>query len=317
MVTKIALEEHALCPGLTEYWHPTVADVPAVVRDRLLDALTDFGERRLAGMDRAGIGKAVIGIAGPGVQVETDTARAIAKARASNDFLAAEVAKRPDRYAGFGHLPMQDPLAAADELQRCVEELNFCGAMVNGHTNGRYLDDPAYAPFWERAATLKTWIYLHPADPVATMPSLAGTFGLKRATWEWGVETGTHALRLVFGGVFERHPEARLMLGHLGETLPYLLWRFDSRAKLYGVTLPKPPSFYIKRNIAVTTSGMSSAEPLACAVAALGRDRVCFASDHPFEDAGEAGHFLDTVDIPDEVRTEIASGNAKTLLGLA
>ncbi|WP_170149687.1 amidohydrolase family protein [Rhodoplanes roseus] len=317
MVPKIALEEHALCPSLTEYWHPTVADVPAVVRDRLLDALTDFGDRRIASMDRAGVETAVIGIAGPGVQVETDTKRAIAKAKASNDFLAAEVAKKPGRYAGFGHMPMQDATAAADELQRCVEELKFCGAMINGQTLGRYLDDPAYAPFWERAAALKTWIYLHPADPVATMPALEGTYGLKRATWEWGVETGTHALRLVFGGVFDRYPDARLMLGHLGETLPYLLWRFDSRAQLYGVKLPQPPSFYIKRNIAVTTSGMSSAEPLNCALAALGNDRVCFASDHPFEDAGEAGHFLDGVALPEEVRRAVASANAKTLLGLA
>lgn len=317
MVKKIALEEHALCPSLAEYWHPTVADVPAVVRDRLLEALTDFGDRRIAAMDRAGITKAVIGIAGPGVQVETDTARAIAKAKASNDFLATEVAKQPSRYAGFAHLPLQDAATAADELQRCVEQLGFRGAMVNGHTLGRYLDDPAYAPFWERAAALNTWIYLHPADPVATMPSLAGTYGLKRATWEWGVETGTHALRLVFGGVFDRHPGARLMLGHLGETLPYLLWRLDSRAQLYGVTLPQPPSFYIKRNIAVTTSGMCSAEPLACALAALGNDRVCFASDHPFEDAGEAGHFLDAVALPEEVRVAVASGNAATLLGLA
>ncbi|MDC7787065.1 amidohydrolase family protein [Rhodoplanes sp. TEM] len=317
MVTKIALEEHALCPSLTEYWYPTVADVPDVVRDRLLAALTDFGEARLAAMDRAGIGKSVIGIAGPGVQVEPDTARAIAKAKASNDYLATKVAENPARFAGFAHLPLQDATAAADELQRCVEQLKFRGAMVNGHTLGRYLDDPAYAPFWERAAALKTWIYLHPADPVSTMPALAGTYGLKRATWEWGVETGTHALRLVFGGVFDRYPGARLMLGHLGETLPYLLWRFDSRAQLYGVKLPQPPSFYIKRNIAVTTSGMSSAEPLACALAALGTDRVCFASDHPFEDAGEAGHFLDTVALPDETRVAVASGNAKTLLGLA
>lgn len=317
MVTKIALEEHALCPSLTEYWYPTVADVPAVVRDRLLAALNDFGEARLAAMDRAGIEKSVIGIAGPGVQVEPDTARAIRNAKASNDYLATKVAENPARFAGFAHLPLQDATAAADELQRCVEQLKFCGAMVNGHTLGRYLDDPAYAPFWERAAALKTWIYLHPADPVSTMPALEGTYGLKRATWEWGVETGTHALRLVFGGVFDRHPGARLMLGHLGETLPYLLWRFDSRAQLYGVELPQPPSFYIKRNIAVTTSGMSSAEPLACALAALGRDRVCFASDHPFEDAGEAGHFLDAVALPEETRVAVASGNAKTLLGLA
>jgi len=316
MTLKIALEEHALCPELMEYWHATVEDVPDAVRTRLLNLLTDFGEQRLALMDRAGISRAVLGMAGPGVQVEQDRETAITKAKQSNDFLAEKLALQPDRYSGFCHLPLQDPRAAADELQRCIEELRFAGAMVNGHTLGRYLDDPAYSVFWERASALNTWVYLHPADPVATMPAIEGTYGLRRATWEWGVETGTHALRLVFGGVFERFPNAKLLLGHLGETLPYLLWRFDSRARLYGVRLQHPPSFYIRRNFAVTTSGMCSPEPLACALAALGTDRVLFASDYPFEDTVEAGHFIDTVQIPEDVRALVCRDNAAKLLGL-
>jgi 2,3-dihydroxybenzoate decarboxylase len=239
MVKKIALEEHFLCPGFIEYWNPTVAEMPAAKRDRLLSLNTDFGEQRLASMDKAGIERAVLALAGPGVQAERDTATAIRTAKSGNDFLAKEIQKRPDRYSGFAHLPMQDAKAAADELERCVKELKFCGAMINGHTNGQYLDHPSLSPFWERAEALGTLIYIHPTDPVSVAPVLQGHPGLRRATWEWTFETGSHALRLIFGGVFDRYPRARLGLGHLGETLPFLLWRLDSRAgpDFYAINL--------------------------------------------------------------------------------
>jgi 2,3-dihydroxybenzoate decarboxylase len=316
MVKKIALEEHFLCPGFEEYWKTTVGDVaPDIYRD-VVASLSDFGERRLAAMDGAGIVRAVLSLSGPGVQIERDAATAIRRAREANDFLAGEIRKRPDRYAGFAHLAMQDATAAADELARAMGELGFAGAMINGHTNGQYLDNPALYPFWERAEALGAVIYLHPADPPAPMPVLEGTRGLHRATWEWGVETGSHALRLVFGGHFDRFPGATLAIGHLGETLPYLLWRFDSRAKLYGVKLAKPPSAYIRDNIVVTTSGMFSAEPLHCAVAALGHERVMFSADYPFESSAEAGAFMDEVALTEDVRRDIATENARRLLRL-
>jgi 2,3-dihydroxybenzoate decarboxylase len=317
MKNKIALEEHFLCPGFEGYWRLTVADVDPSILEQVAARLADFGEQRLRSMDGAGIARAVLALAGPGVQAERDTAAAIRNARAANDFLAREVERRPDRYSGFAHLPMQDAKAAADELARCMGELKFCGAMINGHTNGQYLDDPALYPFWERAEALGATIYIHPTDPLAPAPVLDGYTGLRRATWEWGFETGSHALRLVFSGLFDRFPRAKVALGHLGETLPYLLWRFDSRAKLYGIKLAKPPSQYIKENVAVTTSGMCSAEPLACALSALGADRVMFAADYPFEQAEEAGHFLDTVALPETVREDIACNNAKQILGLS
>src|SRR5687767_6784339 len=166
MVQKIALEEPFLSPEYIEPSLPTVAEVPAAKREYLLDCLTDFGERRLASMDKAGIRRAVLAVAGPGAQRERDTAKAIRDARSSNDFLAKEIQKRPDRYSGFAHLAMQDAKAATDELERCVKELKFCGAMINNHTNGQYLDHPSLAPFWERAEALDTLIYLHPADPM-------------------------------------------------------------------------------------------------------------------------------------------------------
>jgi 2,3-dihydroxybenzoate decarboxylase len=319
VVKKIALEEHFLSPEYVEPWLPTVAGMPAAKRDYLLACLTDFGERRLAAMDQAGIARAVLGLAGPGAQVERDTAKAIRDARTSNDFLANEIRKRPDRFSGFAHLAMQDARAAADELERCVKELKFCGAMINGHTNGQYLDHPSLDPFWERAQALDTLIYLHPADPVTVAPVLQGHPGLRRATWEWTFETGSHALRLIFGGVFDRFPRARLGLGHLGETLPFLLWRFDSRAgpDFYNVPLKRPPSHYIKENIVITTSGMCSAEPLNCCIAALGHERIMFGADHPFEKAEEAGHWFDGVKLEPAVHADIAYNNAARLLRLA
>jgi len=318
MVRKIALEEHFLCPGFIEYWNPTAADLPAAKREQALARLTDFGERRLKAMDHAGIARAVLGLAGPGVQAERDTATAIRNARMSNDFLAREIEKQPQRYSGLAHLPMQDAAAAAAELERCMGDLKFCGAMINGHSNGQYLDHRSLDPFWERAEALGALIYLHPTDPVAPLPVLAGHGGLRRATWEWTVETGSHALRLVFGGVFDRFPRAKLGLGHLGETLPFLLWRLDSRAgpDFYAVKLNKPPSQYIKENIVVTTSGMCSAEPLNCTIAALGADRIMFAADYPFESAEEAGRFLDGVALDEKVRADIAYNNAMRILGL-
>jgi 2,3-dihydroxybenzoate decarboxylase len=307
---KIALEEHFLSPGFEDYWLPTMGNVDQKAVSALLARLKDFGDMRLAAMDGAGIARSALSISGPGVQAERDAAIASRRATAANDFLAGEVAKHPDRYSGFGHLPMQDARAAADELERCMRELKFCGAMINGHTNGQYLDHPSLDPFWERAEALQAIIYIHPTDPVSPSPALAGVEGLRRATWEWGFETGSHALRLVFSGLFDRYPRARVALGHLGETLPYLLWRFDSRAKLYGVKLGKKPSDYIRENFVVTTSGMSSAEPLDCALAALGNDRVMFAADYPFEQAEEAGAFLDKTPLVETVREDIAFKNA-------
>lgn len=316
MVAKIALEEHFMCTGFEDYWKTTVADVNPAILGKLVARLSDFGAARLEAMDQASIARAILSLSGPGVQIERDTAVACRMARQCNDLLAKEIRTRPDRYSGFAHLAMQDPVAAAAELTRCMRELGFCGAMINGHTHGRYLDDPALYPFWERAEALGALIYLHPADPVATSAALADHRGLRRATWEWTVETGSHALRLVFGGLFDRFPGARLGLGHLGETLPFLLWRFDSRAKLYGVKLAKPPSQYIRDNIVVTTSGMCAVDPLICTISALGSDHVMFAADYPFESAQEAAEFIDSAPIAEDVRADICFNNAARLLRL-
>jgi 2,3-dihydroxybenzoate decarboxylase len=315
-VKKIALEEHFMTPGMEPYWKTTMGSVDPKLYGRIIGQLFDFGEMRLAAMDRAGIEIAALGLAGPGVQIERDAAVATRGAAEANDFLARAIAPHPQRYRGLAHLAMQDPVGAAMELERCIRDLGFAGAMINGHTNGQYLDDPALYPFWQRVQEMNTIIYLHPTDPVATYPAIVGCDSIKRAMWEWGVETGTHALRLVFNGLFDRFPNIRLVLGHLGETLPFLLWRFDSRAKLYGLKLRKRPSDYIRENIWVTTSGMFSADPVMCSVSALGRDRVLFSADYPFENSDEAGEFMQSLPVDEELRADIAYRNAERLLGL-
>ena len=313
---KIALEEHFISPGLMEYWQPTMADVPKPIYNAIFERLSNFGDLRLGEMDAAGVSLAILSIAGPGVQVEPDARRATAKAAEANDFLAGVVGKRPDRYLGFAQIALQEPIEAARELERCAR-MGFKGAMINGQTLGHYLDERQFDPFWAKAEELGTAIYLHPADPVQTYASYGPYKELQRATWGWGVETGTHALRMIFGGVFDRFPKAMLVLGHLGETLPYMLWRLDSRAKLYGVQLKKEPSQYIRDNVAVTLSGMYSAEPMNCAISALGASRVMFSADYPFEDMAEAGHFMDSVVMDEEARADVAHRNATRLFNIA
>ena len=266
MVKKIAIEEHCLFPGLQEYWEPTVTGLPANKRQASLARLTDFGEMRLEAMDKAGIERCVLSVAGPGVQAERDTKTACDKAREANDLLAREIDKRPKRYSGFAHLAMQDAAAAADELERCMRELKFCGAMINGHTNGKYLDDRAFDPFWERAQALGALIYLHPPTPSRPRPCSKGTTGCGAPPGN-GLSRPARTLCASCSAACSiAFPRAKLALGHLGETIPFLLWRFDSRSgpDFYAVKLAKRPSQYIKENIVVATSGMCSAEPLNC-----------------------------------------------------
>lgn len=315
---KIALEEHFLPPDYLDYWADSVAGLPEPAIDNLRRRLLDFGELRLASMDEAGIEIAVLSLAGPGVQCEPDVATATRRAKEANDFLAGEIAKNPKRYRGFAHLALQDPKGAADELERCVSQLGFCGALINGQTGGHYLDEDMYAPFWERAEALNAPIYLHPGDPFRTYHALDGQLQLRRPAWEWTVETGTHALRMIFNGTFERFPGATLVLGHMGETIPYQLWRFDSRAKFNASPTKRkePPSFYARRNLKVTLSGMNDLAPLVCATTALGAEAVMFAADYPFEIATEASEFIDHADIGDATRQQVCWDNAARIFNI-
>ncbi|MCL4676598.1 MAG: amidohydrolase family protein [Pararhodobacter sp.] len=316
---KIALEEHFMHPDFFEYFGKTAINISPALFGKAREALLDFGERRLAAMDLIGVEKSVLSLAGPGVQAEKRTDTATRLAHQVNDFLAAEMARNPTRYGGFAHLAVQDPTAAADELERCVRDLGMQGAMINGQTGGTYLDDDRYAPLWERAADLGVPIYIHPNNPPEQVHMYHDHPELFGPVWSWTVETATHALRLVFAGVFDRYPNARLILGHMGETLPFLLWRLDSRWEISNrgaMTLEMPPSEYFKRNIWVTTSGVCADAPLRCTLDTMGEDRVLFAVDYPFEHPAEAGDWIEAAPITDAQRRKICFDNAAGLLRL-
>lgn len=316
-LTNIALEEHFLIPEFLDYFAETYQNISPEIAKLAPEILQDLGERRLAVMDENGIDFQVLSISGPGVQVEKEPNVALKRSRTANDFLAREIQKRPTRFGGFAHLPMQVPAEAADELERCIRDLGFQGAMINGQTNGEYLDLDKYSVFWERVAALKAPIYLHPGNPVDHPAMYADHPELWGPVCSWAFETATHALRLVFAGVFERYPDATLILGHMGETLPLNLWRFDSRWPIShrgSMTLPHPPSFYIKRNIAITTSGVCSDVSLRCAIDAMGVDRVMFSVDYPFEKTDVASRFIREARVSETERVQVASGNARKIL---
>lgn len=316
---KIALEEHFLHPDFFDYFGTTAINISPALFGRAREALLDFGDRRLAAMDQAGIRKAVLSLAGPGVQAEGRADTAVRLAAQVNDHLANQMAARPDRYGGFAHLAMQDPRAAADELTRCVRDLGMQGAMINGQTGGTYLDDDRYAVFWERVSDLGVPVYIHPNNPPEVAPMYQAHPELYGPLWSWTVETATHALRLVFAGTFDRFPGARLILGHLGETLPYLLWRLDSRWAISNrgaMRLDRAPSEYFRTNIWVTTSGMCADAPLRCAMDMLGGDRVLFSADYPFESAAEAAEWIESAPLSGPERRAICHDNAAALLRL-
>lgn len=317
---KIGLEEHFMVPEFVEYFEETYPNISPEIRKFGTSVLQDFGDRRLEVMDRNHVEFAVLSLAGPGVQYEKSAAVAIRRAKSVNDFLAAEVQKRPTRYGGFAHLAMHDAAEAAGELERCVRELGFHGALINGQTNGEYLDLDKYSVFWERVSTLDVPIYIHPGNPVDHPATYEGHTELWGPVCSWAFETAAHALRLVFAGVFERYPKARVILGHMGETLPFSLWRFDSRwlvCNRGGRTLAQPPSFYIKRNIAITTSGVCSDVSLRCALEAMGDDNVMFSIDYPFEKTGLAAQWIEAADVPVAVRKKVAAGNARRMLRIS
>jgi predicted TIM-barrel fold metal-dependent hydrolase len=314
----IALEEHYA-------WDPISADNivgswlkandPAAYR-----RLYDRGDIRLDQMDAAGIDFQIMSLFDPGVQDDADTSRAIDNARRANDDLAGSISRNPHRFGGFASLPTQDPDAAAVELERAVTELGLLGGLINGHTHGRYLDDPAYDGFFDCAQRLGVPIYLHPTTPhPAVMDAWFAPYtkdGLHLASWGFGVETGTHALRLIYSGLFDRFPRLQMILGHLGEMLPFAAHRIDRYFGLGGSGLSHlaaAPSHYLRNNFYVTTSGNFSPAAFACTLEVVGPDRLMFSVDYPMDDNVAGAEFLANLPIDDEVRRKVAGGNALSL----
>jgi len=316
----IALEEHYA-------WDPVSADSEVGTwingrSSRTYQRLCDRGEGRLAQMDAAGIDFQVLSLFDPGVQADRDAVRATDNARRANDDLAETVRRHPARFGGFAALATQDPDGAAAELRRAVTDLGLVGGLINGHALGRYLDDPAYTELFGCAESLGVPIYLHPTTPhPAVLDAWFDPYlkdGMHLAAWGFGVETATHALRLIYSGLFERFPRLQMILGHLGETLPFAAHRID---RYYGLggdgggALPRRPSEYLRSNFHITTSGNFSAPALACTLEVMGPDRVMFAVDYPIDSNRAATEFLAGYPMDDETRRKVSSGNALRLFG--
>jgi hypothetical protein len=320
----IALEEHFWTPELAV---PPGTGVLARATGRQLDAqLRDLDKERIADMDAAGIDLQVISHTQPAAQALAGD-EGVAVARRANDHLASAVARNADRLAGFATLPTASPAAAADELERTVADLGFVGGLVNSTlgSNGAFLDDPRFEVLLSRFEQLDVPLYLHPAPmPDAINETLFGglrppvTAALSMAAWGWHAEAGLHTLRLIMAGVFDRHPGLRVIIGHCGEMIPFMLARIDDMMPPPSVTgLASLPSEYFLRNVWVTTSGMFSLPPVLCTISVLGVDRVLFSVDYPFGGNAAARAMLDALPVSPADKAKIAGENAERILGLA
>jgi predicted TIM-barrel fold metal-dependent hydrolase len=285
--------------------------------------LADLGTVRLADMDTSGITVQVLSVAGPGADLVPGQA-GIDLARAYNDALADACARHPTRYRGFAHLPMLSPDAAADELERSVKDLGFHGVLVNGATDGRFLDDPAFEPILARAEQLDLPIYLHPGIPTAAVRSayydgLPGNFSftLALSAWGWHADTAIHTLRLVLSGVLDRHPRLKIVIGHMGEALPFMLDRIDETTTIQAKSLlNRSVRQTILDQVWITTSGFFTMVPFMAALMSFGVDHILFSVDYPFASNVRARAFLDTLPVSPADRAKIAHGNADRLLRL-
>ena len=325
MKGKIGLEEHFALPDTAVNPRGTYAESTwAELKGRLLEL---HGER-LALMDKHGIEMMVVSLNAPAVQAIPDPKKAVEVARRANDALAEQIAKRPDRFQGLAALAMQDPDAAIKELERCVRQLGFKGALVNGFSqlndpdNAVYYDLPQYRPFWAAVERLDVPFYLHPRSPLPRDARLyAGHPWLMGAAWAFGNETAVHALRLMGSGLFDEHPRLAIVLGHLGEGLPYGLWRIDNcnagAQKTDGNRAKKKIAEYVRSNFYVTTSGNFSTQALIHAILQIGADHVMFSVDWPFEEIDHAAVWFDAADISENDRLKIGRSNASRLFKLA
>ncbi|MFJ8023546.1 amidohydrolase family protein [Streptomyces sp. NPDC096311] len=283
--------------------------------------LHDLDGQRIADMDAAGIDVQVLSQTAPGPE-NLPADLAVRLAAEANDRVAQAVAAHPDRFAGFATLPMSDPRAAAGELERAVDELGFVGALINGNIGGRYLDDESFWPVFERAEALGVPIYLHPNIPpqpvvdacYAGFPE-AVSLTLATGGWGWHVDTGLHSLRLVIAGVFDRFPRLQIVIGHMGESLPSMIWRADATlGRVVNLARPFKDHFY--DHFHITTSGFFDHAPFASALQTFGADRILFSVDYPFSSNTQARAFLDDLPVTPTDRAKIAHANAERLLKL-
>ena len=323
MKGKIGLEEHfAIDETLLDPKGLFPDDVWAILHKRL----TDFDDR-LRHMDAHGIEMMILSLNAPAIQSIPDPAKADAAARKANDVLAEQVRKRPDRYQAFAALPMQDPDLASKELERCIKELGFKGALVNGFSEVKgtdgpvYYDLPQYMAFWETIAKLDVPFYLHPRPPLLPDARIyEGHNWMMGPAWAFGQETAVHSLRLMASGLFDRHPNQKIILGHLGEGLPYSIWRVDNCnswvSGRHNYAAKKPIAEYFYNNFYVTTSGNYRTQTMIAAMMEMGADHVMFSIDWPFENVDAAAEWFDHATISEADRVKIGRTNAIKLFNL-
>ena len=314
----ITLEEHFVTQDLLNTTGRYLGDIAQP--EELQAQLLDLGPIRLAAMDEAGIDLQILSLAAIGFDaLPPDTATSLA--HDSNDELAAAIRANPTRFAGFASLGLKQPEKAADELTRCVSQLGFKGAMLDGTTDGLFLDDPRFTPVFEAAVALDVPIYLHPAPPPesvqkAYFSGLPGQLGqlLSIAGWGWHAETGLHLLRLIVSGMFERLPKLQVIVGHMGEGVPYALAR-SSGILSPAAKLPHTVAEYLKRNVSITTSGYFTAEPFRCAREVVGLDRLMFSVDYPFSPNTRGRSFLTAIaqEMSEDEMQQLTHGNAERL----
>jgi gamma-resorcylate decarboxylase len=320
MQGKIAVEEHFAIPATTDRSARYSTPYWTGLQARLLD----IHDRRLAEMDRAGIEIEIISLNSNGIQSILDAESAVAMARIANDELAQAIAKRSDRFAGFAALPMQDPQAAAAELARCVHDFKFKGALVNSFSQvgtadtAAYYDVPQFRPFWAEVERLGVPFYLHPRDQLPSRrQAYEGHPWLIGSPWGFAEETAIHALRLMGSGLFDDYPKLQIVIGHLGERIPYDLWRLDHRlTKVPGRPAKRTMGEYFRNNFHITTSGNFCTQSLIHAILTVGADRVLFAVDYPFEDHAHGCSWFDAAEIAEADRIKIGRDNAKALFRL-
>jgi 2,3-dihydroxybenzoate decarboxylase len=285
--------------------------------------MTDLGDLRISDMDQTGIARQILSLTSPGVQV-FDAPTAVALARSSNDFMADAIRRHPDRFSGLAAIAPQDPAAAAKELERGIRKLGLKGAIINSHTRGEYLDDAKFWPIFEAAEALDVPVYIHPNTP---SPAMIGPFlerGLDGAIFGFAVETSLHILRIIVSGVFDRFPRLKVVIGHLGEGLPFWLFRIDFMhnrmvtANRYASVqkLQRKPGDYIKENIYITTSGMAWEPPILYAQSVLGVDRVLYAMDYPYQFVPEEVAVTDNLPISDADKKKLYQSNAEKVFNL-
>lgn len=288
-----------------------------------IEKLYDVGEQRIADMDKGGIDMQVLSHTVPSPEI-LDAARAIPLAKKINDEVAEAVARYPKRFAAFATLPTADAAASADELQRTVEQLKFKGAMINGMPQGKFLDDPGFAPIFERAEALDVPLYLHPAPPPASIketyfgglpPELSMILSI--AGWGWHAEQGLHTIRLIATGIFDRYPRLQIIIGHMGEMIPFFLARIDGAVSHAAKGLKKRVAEYFHSNVHITTSGLFTAPPLYLALAVVGADRILFSIDYPYSSNEKGREFLDKLSLAPLDFEKITHGNAERLLKLS